>query len=414
MKANSERIRKDIETLASYTSTPGAGVTRLPFTPEDALAKKYIGDEMKKAGLTVYEDGVGTVIGRSPGVGVSNPAIMIGSHYDSVRNGGGFDGAAGVVAGLEVARLLHENGLLMNVPIEVVAMNDEEGVRFNTGMLSSRAITGDISEEELDSAVDEDGISLRKAMEDFGIKPDLEGAVRKKESILSYLELHIEQGPILESSSNDIGIVTNIAGISVYKVTVKGNSGHAGTTPMKLRHDALHASAKAILGLYSLLNESEGEIVATVGDLLVSPGAANVIPGRVEFTIDIRFIDRKTLEDYISKLREIFNAVEKDFGVAITAMNTFDADSVGLSPEIAELIEDEAKRLGLSYLCMNSGAGHDAMIMANYVPAGMIFVPSKGGISHRPDEWTDYEKLSKGVELLLNIVISLSDTNRSI
>ena len=251
MKANINRIQQDIEILASFTSSPGFGVTRLPFTPEDLSAKKYLTQEMLNAGLNVTEDSVGTIFGKSPGVHHNEATIMIGSHYDTVKYGGAFDGVAGIVAGIEVARVLNENGALSNYPIEVVAMNDEEGVRFSTGMLSSRAIVGTLSENELRSAVDEDGMCMLFAMEKMGIFPDLKKAKRGKKLIKAYLEMHIEQGPVLEQQGKGLGVVTDIVGITVYDVIIQGKAGHAGTTPMNLRRDALHAAAKSIIELYS-------------------------------------------------------------------------------------------------------------------------------------------------------------------
>ena len=409
MRSKLDRIVKDIETLATFTSTPTSGVTRLPFTPEDGKAREYIKCQMMDACLEVKEDGVGTIIGKRNGTMLNAPAIMIGSHYDSVKNGGAFDGVAGIAAALEVVRVFNDEGIITKYPIEVVAMNDEEGVRFKGGMLSSRAMAGSVTEDELDTLKDEDGISIRQAMMNFGIIPDLNNAVRYKNSIKAFLELHIEQGPVLEAHNKDIGIVKNIAGQKVYKVDIRGKAGHAGTTPMNLRHDALIAASKAIIKLDSTVKEKGNDTVVTVGELYVAPGAANVIPGYVEFTIDIRSSDEEIVQEIILTFEEALKLIENDFGVKVSLNETFYAASVELSGIIKNIIKEEVSQLGYDSVCMRSGAGHDAMIMAEYVPTGMIFVPSKNGNSHNPEEWTDYEKIQKGIEVLLNTVITLSN-----
>ncbi|HHY13372.1 MAG TPA: M20 family metallo-hydrolase [Thermoanaerobacterales bacterium] len=407
MKIND--IKKDIETLAKYTSTPSSGVTRLPFTPEDKKAKEYIKRVMKEIGLKVMEDGVGTIFGKYKGLVHDASAILIGSHYDTVKNGGAFDGVAGIAAALEVIRVLNRENIKTKHPIEIVAMNDEEGVRFEGGMLSSRAIVGDILEEELDTSKDENGISIREAMKDFGIEPNLATAKREKNSIKAFLELHIEQGPILESKGKDIGIVENIVGLDIYKVIINGKPGHAGTTPMNMRADALLAASKAILKLNSIIKESDSDLVGTVGELIVLPGTANVIPGIVEFTIDIRSCKKKRIKEIMVKFEEILKEIEYDVGVKSSISKVFSLSPVKLSKEIIGLIEKEVSLLGYENLFMISGAGHDAMVMAEHVPTGMIFVPSKDGISHTPDEWTDYEQIRKGVEVLVNTIISIDN-----
>lgn len=409
MRAEMNRIKKDIETIAKFTSTPSSGVTRLPFTPEDRKAREYIKEKMKEAGLEVREDGVGTIIGKRNSIISDAPTIMLGSHFDSVKNGGAFDGVAGIVAALEVVRVLNDEDIMTKYPIEVVAMNDEEGVRFRGGMLSSRAIVGNVSEEELDISIDDDGISIREAMNNFGIKPDLKNAKREKDSIKAFLELHIEQGPILEANDKDIGIVENIVGLATYKVTIDGSAGHAGTTPMNLRADALLAASKAILELNLITKEVDSDLVATVGELYVLPGAPNVIPKSVEFTIDIRSSDGNNIKKSIAKFKEVLKSIDREQGVETVIKETFYAPPVELSTMIKNQIEEEVFLLGYKGLSINSGAGHDAMVMAEYVPTGMLFVPSKGGISHTPEEWTDYEQIQKGVEVLLNVVIALNN-----
>lgn len=407
MRSKLSRIVRDIETLATFTSTPTSGVTRLPFTPEDRKAREYIKCRMMEAGLEIKEDGVGTILGRRNGTMLNAPTIMIGSHYDSVKNGGAFDGVAGIIAALEVVRVFNDEGIMTKYPIEVVAMNDEEGIRFKSGMLSSRAMVGSVAENELDVYVDDDNISIRQAMINFGTQPDLKKAKREKNSIRAFLELHIEQGPILETNKKDIGIIKKIVGLAAYKVIISGKAGHAGTTPMEQRIDALLAASKAILKLNEIVKEVGNDSVGTVGELYVLPGAANVIPGMVEFTMDVRSADEEKIREVFVKFKKELELLENDLGVKANINETFYAKPVELSKTIMNCIEEEAVSLGYESLFMNSGAGHDAMIMAEYVPTGMIFIPSKNGISHTSEEWTDYEKIQNGVEVLLNTVIAL-------
>jgi allantoate deiminase len=411
VRAKLSRIKKDIETLATYTSTPSSGVTRLPFTPEDKKAREYIKEQMINSGLKVRVDGVGTIIGRREGTKPNAPVIMLGSHYDSVKNGGAFDGTAGLVAALEVVRVLNSEDITTKYPIEVVAMNDEEGVRFKGGMLSSRAIIGEVTDEELDTSIDEDGISIKQAMVEFGIKPNLHEAKYQKGAIKAFMELHIEQGPILEANKKEIGIVKSIVGLSTYKVNMVGRAGHAGTTPMDLRVDALLAASKAIIELNTIVKETGGDTVGTVGELQVQPSVANVIPGTVEFTIDVRSSVEGKIREVIRKFEKVLKKIENSSGVKSSLKETFYAPPVVLSEMIINQMKDEVSSLGYRSICMDSGAGHDAMVMAEHAPTGMIFVPSKNGISHTQEEWTDYEDIQKGAEVLFNTVIALNNND---
>lgn len=405
MKTKLVRIKKDIETLATFTATPSRGVTRLPFTVESRKAKKYIEEEMLKAGLNVRQDGVGTLIGRLDGNDPKGKVVMIGSHIDTVKNGGAFDGIAGVVAALEVARVMKEQNVRNFYSLEVVAMDDEEGVRFERGMLSSRAMAGQIEVEELDNLKDEEGFTLRECMEKCGIKPNPDKA--KRSDIKAFIELHIEQGPILEMKNKDIGIVEKIVGIQELKVIVKGSAGHAGTTPMNMRKDALVAASHIIAAINNIAVKIDNDAVATVGKIDVLPGAPNVIPEIVEFTIDMRSHDEKIIEQIKRNLEDFIKRIKSQFNVNIELVERSYKEPVNLSYNISKLIEKEAKGLGFSIHKLPSGAGHDAMVMTDIAETGMIFVPSKKGISHRPDEWTDFEKLQKGVETLFNVVKTL-------
>lgn len=408
MKINLKRVIDNINTLSTFNASPGNGVTRLSFTKEDKLARNYIKKLMNEIGLEIFEDGYGTVFGRKEGINPNAPVVMIGSHYDSVINGGKFDGVAGIVAALEILRIFKTNNIKNYYPIEVVAMNDEEGVRFGNSVSNSRAMSGLIKEKELDDRKDKNGKTLREAMSEFGIIPDLENAKRPKNSIKSFLELHIEQGPILEQKNKQIGIVKTIVGFDMYEVEIKGLAGHAGTTPMDKRKDALIAAAKLILAVKNIIKESEDGTVGTVGTLNISPNASNVIAESAKLSIDVRSASGKDLEEINNKLLKKSKTIEKEENVDIELNKTLRANSSKMSKDIVNIISGAAEKLDVSYIKMNSGAAHDAMIMSKIAPTGMIFVPSRNGISHNPDEWTEYEDLKKGIEVMLHTVIKLS------
>ena len=408
MKSNLRRVIQDIEALSAFSSTPGNGVTRLAFTEEDRMAREYIKKQMSELALRVWEDGYGNLFGRKEGTNSNAPLIMLGSHYDSVTNGGPFDGVAGLAAALEVIRVFKENQIENYYPIEIVAMNDEEGVRFGTGISNSRVMAGLMEEEELDRAKDQDGITLREAMEIFGVTPDLESAKRPSGSIKAYLELLIEQGPIMESTGKELGLVETIVGLDKYEVVFNGKSGHAGTTPMDNRRDALIAASEFILAVNRIVKDIGDGTVGTVGQLSLSPNAPNVIPGHAHLSVDIRSTKEDNMKEAYARLVRGVEPIKEKANVEITISHGLSIPPVNMSEEHIRLMESLCQRLGYSSLRMNSGAGHDAMAMAKVAPTSLVFVPSKDGLSHHPDEWTDYEDLEKGIELMLHTVLELS------
>ncbi|WP_315120344.1 Zn-dependent hydrolase [uncultured Clostridium sp.] len=409
MNTNLERIQKDIEALAQFTSTPGVGTTRFSFSKEDRAAREYIRKEMREAGLKVYEDTAGTLIGRLEGE-KKEPVIMIGSHFDSVKNGGNFDGQAGVVTALEIARVFKEKKLKPKYTVEFVALIEEEGGRFGGGLFGSRAMVGKVKREDLDKFKDEDGISISEAMKDFGLNPDkIEGAIRKPEDIKCFLELHIEQGPILESENKSIGIVEYIVGIREFEVIIKGRPDHAGTTPMNMRADALDGGSRIISKISNFAKEVGFGSVATVGKLNVWPGAANIVPERVNFLVDIRSKKWECIEEIKTNIEKEVENVCKDSGLDYEIIHKIHVKPVKVSENIVEILKENCEKLQFSQEIMLSGAGHDAMVMGEITDIGMIFVPSKGGRSHCPEEWTDYEALQKGVELSYYAVKKLSE-----
>lgn len=406
METKVERIQRDIETLAQYSQVQGIGCTRYTYTKEFAQARDYIVSQMKAAGLSVREDAVGTVIGRMEGRNPSAPIIMTGSHFDTVKTGGRFDGAAGVVAALETARTLHDEGFVPERPIEFVALPEEEGARFGGGLFASRAMCGQLYENELETYKDSDGVSVAQAMREYGLDPaKADEARRKKGEIDMFLELHIEQGPVLENEKVDVGIVEAIVGIKCFNVYVYGRSDHAGTTPMNMRADTMLATARAIVAGTDKARELDDGTVVTFGRVETQPGAFNIVAKETLFDIDCRSKTLESVDKVIDAVRaSLERSQAENAGLSFRIVEKLTAQPVLMKPEIQELLEKEAAQAGISTRKMLSGAGHDAMVMGSLCDVAMIFVPSKGGRSHVPEEWTDYEDLRKGAELLCRCV----------
>lgn len=386
-------------------------LTRRCYTPEHRRAANLIASWMREAGMKVREDAVGNVIGRFEGRDPDAPILMLGSHHDSVIMGGKYDGPLGVLSAIDVVRSLNARELRTENPIEVVAFADEEGVRYQSTLLGSRAMAGTFDYGLL-SRPDKDGITLAKAMADYGLDTDLiPTAARRKGEIKCYLEVHIEQGPVLEAEDLAVSAVTAISGADRMTVTVEGNAGHAGTVPMSAREDALAAAAECVLAVEDIARHHPNA-VGTVGQLSVVPGATNVIPGLVVFSVDIRApvdADLTHAMDELSKrMREI--ATRRD--VSITPEHTYRMDSVTSAPWTVETIETAMSELGHKARSLPSGAGHDAGAMADVTEVGMIFVRCEGGISHHPDENITYADAIAGAALLLRTVEKIGGLNQ--
>ena len=410
LKTRLDRIQRDIEEMAKFTCVEGIGCTRFTYTKELAGARDYIVAEMKAAGLEVREDAVGIIIGRMEGKNPDAPVIMTGSHFDTVKTGGRFDGPAGVTAALETARTLHDEGFVPEVPIEFVALPEEEGARFGAGLFGSRAICGQLKPGEIENNRDWDGISVAEAMREYGLDPSKAAeAQRKPGEIGKFIELHIEQGPLLEKNKIDIGIVDAIVGLRVLNVRVHGRSDHAGNTPMNMRADTMLAAAKAITaGTEKAIALGEGTVM-TCGRLETVPGAFNIVAKETFFQIDCR---SKTLAN-VDKVLEVVRAsldksCEENAGLSYDMEEMVFANELPMQPEIKDALRQSADEAGITYTDMLSGAGHDAMIMGSLCGAAMVFVPSKDGRSHVPEEWTDYEDLQKGVEVVYRTVKQLA------
>lgn len=403
-----KRIETDINNLKNFGATSDGGVTRLPFTKEDKDARNYLVNAMKKAGLNVRIDTVGSIIGRLEGNDPKLPTVLIGSHYDSVINGGSLDGLLGIVAGIEAVRVIKEQNISLSHSIEIIAFSDEEGVRFGGGFLGSRAMTGELGHDELFSFHDENGVSLREAMESQLFNPqDIKASLKKPVDIKAFLELHIEQGPVLDKNNIDVGIVTSIVGMQRYTIEIIGRPDHAGTTPMDMRLDPLSLATKVISKISSWATVDDPEAVATVGSLKVEPCAVNIVPGKVTFTLDIRARDichiHRLIEKVISMTEELCG---KDYKFNIE--KNLDVKPAYMADYIQNIIEEKIKEKGYSYKKMHSGAGHDALIMSHIADTALIFVPSKNGRSHSPEEYTNSVHLLMGTEILYETIVELA------
>lgn len=402
---NAQRIAQRIEMLAKCSTTE-RGVTRLSFTKESEMANELVSRWMREAGMTVHRDRLNNLIGRYEGTLPDAPALLIGSHLDSVAEGGKYDGILGVISGIEVVQTLFEHNFRPRYPIEVVGFCDEEGTRFHTTLLGSRALSGDFREEDF-QAKDENGVSVAAAMKELGLDPSqYRLAARDPSTILGYIELHIEQGPVLEKENQACGAVSGIAGASRYQFRVEGKAGHAGTVPISMRKDALVGTSEMIQSIEQIASRYQN-IVATVGKLSVYPGASNVIPGVVEGTLDIRHIDDQTREAALAHIVEESKQIWQRRGLVGKFSKIMESPAVNCSGRFVNVIESVLVENGMKPIQIVSGAGHDAMAVASITDVGMIFVRCKEGVSHHPDEFVTVEDMGTGAVILLNVVLKL-------
>ena len=403
LKTIEDNIVKALDALQKFTATPGYGVTRLPYTEEARAACAYLKERMEAVGLVVRLDNSGAVIGRLEGKSPST--IMIGSHFDSVKHGGAYDGIAGVVCAIEVARLLKESGKELGCSLEVIATNDEEGARFNAGLFTGKVLLGQLTSEDIKGQVDAEGISVYQAMAAYGLKPE-EIAQHKRDDIKAFIEIHIEQGPVLEAKNKEIGIVDVIVGIKRARITIKGRADHAGTMPMHMRKDALEQATKVIskIGDRARLFRN---CVATVGFLQVEPNVMNIIPKNVTFVVDIRGVDEETIMTQYYSLLADLDKMSLESGLTYEVENLLYAQPVLMDAEIKGHFEMSCITRELEYMHLPSGAGHDAQIFGAKLPAAMLFVPSAGGRSHCPEEKSDAGDLAKATFVAYDAIINM-------
>lgn len=405
ISADPDRMEQRILALGKFGSNPEGGVSRVAFSDADIAGREHIADLMREAGLTVRVDTAGNIIGRREGREDGLAPIMFGSHIDSVPGGGNYDGDVGVIGAIEVAQMLHERGIVTKHPIEVVTFTDEEG-----GLTGSRAMAGKLTDATL-QLMSHAGVTIGDGIRRVGGDPDrLDVSLRKPGEIAAFIELHIEQGATLDEEGVDIGVVEGIVGIRWWQVTIEGFANHAGTTPMRKRRDAMVTAAELTLAINRIATELPGRQVATVGQIEAFPGAPNVIPGKVVMSLEIRDLDSAKMQQVFDLIeaesRRIGPARETSIGFAELDLN---AEPAPTDERMRRIISASAERLGLTFKSMPSGAGHDAQDMAAIAPTGMIFVPSKGGISHSPKEFTSADDMANGASVLFRTVLAIDN-----
>ncbi|MGG1675644.1 Zn-dependent hydrolase [Neobacillus sp. NRS-1170] len=399
---NGERLQRELERFANFGSTENNGVTRLSLSEEDRRVRDYFRTCCEELGMTVKVDDMGCMYATLEGT-ENKPPILIGSHLDSVKKGGRFDGVLGVVTGLEVVRTLVENNIKPRIPITIVNFTNEEGARFEPSMMASGVLSGKFDKSVMLKKKDADGITFEEALKSIGYEG--EAANRLKEAT-AFLELHIEQGPILEKEALTIGVVECVVGMACYEIEVTGESDHAGTTPMDMRKDALFATNNLINEIRTRLGSLDPDLVFTIGRVNVYPSIHTVIPNKVVFTLEARHKDMEivgTVKDFIQGLANF----KDNEGCEIKTTKLWDRDTVWFAPEICSQLEQSANSLGYSNKRMVSGAGHDAQFIASYVPTAMLFVPSINGKSHCEEELTTWGDCEKGVNIILDTVLAL-------
>ncbi len=379
-------------------------LTRIFLSPEHRTAADLLMSWMRDAGMTARLDAIGNVCGRYEGERPGLPCLMLGSHYDTVRDAGKWDGPLGVITAIACVADLNRRGVRLPFAVEVIGFADEEGVRFASTLLGSRAIAGTFDEAVL-NARDRDGLSMRKAMRQFGLDPDHVGAAaRTRRELLAYVELHIEQGPVLEQQSVPVGVVTAISGATRLAANLTGMAGHAGTVPMALRRDALAGAAECIVAVEEFCKADDSGLVGTVGAISAMPGATNVIPGLVSFTLDIRApTDRHrklAVADIVRRIEAIAKRRELALQIDVTHENRTVPCAPWLKAQVAEAVAAE----GYGVFELPSGAGHDGMAMIDISDVAMLFVRCRGGISHNPAEHVEIADADAGARVLLRLI----------
>ena len=401
---DSNRLMSRIDSLGAIGVTPEGGVRRLALSDEDRAARDQVVAWMRSAGLHVEVDRIGNIFGTRTGTEGSAP-VMTGSHIDSVANGGKLDGAYGVLAGIEVIETLNDAQIETTHPIVVCAFTNEEGARFQPDMLGSLVYAGGLAVEDALNTSDGDGVLLGDELTRIGYAGDRDvGAIRPH----AFVEVHIEQGPVLEAEAISIGAVENLQGISWTGISIAGQANHAGTTPMSLRHDAGYCTGEITSYVREITRQLGAQQVGTVGAISLEPGVINVIPGKSTMTVDLRNTDNEQLKQAEKLLDEFLVKLAASEGVTVNSERVARFDPVRFDDTIVKRIENNAAILSLSSRRMTSGAGHDAQMMARLCPTAMIFVPSVGGVSHNPAEHTHSDDLNAGANVLLHTLLDLA------
>jgi len=399
-----ERIMHRCDALARHSELPG-GLTRVFLSPEGRAAGDAVLGWMREAGMQARLDAIGNAVGRYEGGHAGLPCLMLGSHLDTVRDAGRYDGMLGVISAIECVAALNSRKKRLPFAIEVVGFGDEEGVRFGTTLLGSRAVAGTLEAQVLE-AKDAKGVSIADALRDFGLEPkDLGSVKRKRGEVLAYAELHIEQGPVLETEGLAVGVVTAINGFSRLRARLRGVAGHAGTVPMGLRRDALAAAAECVLAVERIA-QADPELVGTVGRIEARPGAINVIPGEVEFTLDVRAPRDDLRQKAVSSILHAIEAIGKARGVALQTEKLQENGVAACAPWLMEQMDRAVAAEGLPVRRLPSGAGHDGMAIQAIADIAMLFVRCKGGVSHNPAESITAEDAATGARVLSRFIES--------
>ena len=404
------RAQGMIDTLAAITAEPGK-LTRIYLSREHKRAAEVVGDWMRHVGLTVRMDAAGSMHGLLPAKdGRTTPRVLVGSHIDTVVDAGRFDGNLGVIAGILAVEELAKRGIALPFALEILAFGDEEGVRYPKTLITSSTIAGAVSESVLDMT-DAEGMTMRNALAEFGCDPDhLTAEAYRRADVLGYLEVHIEQGPVLEQAGEPLGVVSAIASQGRYRLQVRGEAGHAGTVPMAIRHDALAAAAEVISLIEDVGRRGRNGLVATVGELTVRPGASNVIPGGTEFSLDVRASDDETRVSAVTEIRNRIRQIGARRGVVIGMETMLEKAVATCAPRLKRAIADAIRDVtGGAAREMMSGAGHDGQAMINLTDIGMIFVRCRAGISHNPLEFVSVEDQGLAVEALVQAITRLAE-----
>ncbi len=400
LRINGPRVLKLLEELAAFGATTEGGVSRVAYSPANIEARRYVTEIMRQARLEPSVDVAGNIVGRRPGKLPNLPPLSLGSHIDTVPDGGRYDGTLGSLGAIEVAQTLAENDITTRHPLEVIVFQNEEG-----GKTGSRALIGKIAEKDL-GRVTHSGKTIREGIRMLGGDPTkLDEAKRRPGDVTAFLELHIEQGAVLDKERVNIGVVEGIVGIRRWNVSIDGIANHAGTTPMSDRHDALVAGARFIETVHRVVTSIPGRQVGTVGQIQAFPGAPNVVPGRVTTSLEIRDLDMKKIDSIFEKIKTEALAIGRDSGTEFEFDAFYISEGAPTDERLRSFVDESARSLGLTSLGMPSGAGHDAQSLAQLGPIGMIFIPSVGGISHSPQELSRPEDIVNGVNVLLHTLL---------
>ena len=408
---DAKRFERNFNAISEFGALKGGGLTRLAFSKEDLEARKFLINLIEKNGFKLKIDNVGNIFAiYDDGCEADAKPVCVGSHIDSVPNGGFYDGTPGVMAGLEALTAIKEAGIKLKRPLWLINFSCEESSRFKTATIGSKIISGKLSQQRLHELKDEDGISLFEAMSAAGFKPqNLDEAILKENSLHAYLELHIEQGPVLERSAISVGVVSGIAAPIRFEITIHGKADHSGATPMNMRSDALLAASHIIIAANKFAKNKK-TAVATVGYVHAKPGVLNVVPGEARLGVDLRDIDKASLEELNLELRNFVGELSRELKFSYEIRELSSDEPVKLSKHAINLLEDEAKKLGIKTLTLPSGAGHDAMNLTKLASSvGMLFIPCVDGISHNTKEAINFKDAVAATKILTNALIRLSN-----